>query len=117
MTSRLLTRAGGIATAMLAVSVNVYAQQPAVPADHAAHHPIPADAAPAAADQHDTARDTLAPRATLDVLVKKMHAATGAAKTDAIAELLTAIVNDHQSCAAKMADQKMADKMEKMKAK
>jgi hypothetical protein len=118
MTPRLLTRTGGLATAMLAVSVNVYAQQPASPTDHAAHHPIPAEAVPEAANQPHTATDALAPGAKLDALVKTMNAATGAAKADAVAELLTAIVADHQSCATKMADKKMADRMaDTMKAK
>jgi hypothetical protein len=112
MTTRLSARAGGIATALLAASVNVYAQQSAAPAGHAAHQPTPADPAPTAADQRNDATRSGTPRATLDELVQKMNAATGTAKTDAIAELLTAIVNDRESCAAKM-----ADKMGKMKAK
>jgi hypothetical protein len=45
------------------------------------------------------ARDT-----ELEALVKKMNAAEGSAKTDAIAELLTALVNDRRmSCHGMMA--------------
>src|SRR5215471_8058243 len=41
----------------------------------------------------------------LDALVKKMNAATGAAKTDAIAELLTAVVEDRRNnCQPMMAN-------------
>jgi hypothetical protein len=41
----------------------------------------------------------------LDALVKKMNAASGSAKTDAMAELLTALVNDRRNtCEPMMAD-------------
>jgi hypothetical protein len=41
----------------------------------------------------------------LDGLVKKMNAATGAAKTEAMAELLTALVEQHRmACEGMMAD-------------
>jgi hypothetical protein len=39
----------------------------------------------------------MASDAKLDALVKTMNVAKGAAKTDAIAELLTALVQDHQT--------------------
>ena len=43
--------------------------------------------------------------AKLDDLVKKMNAATGAAKTDAMAQLLTALVEDrHNACEPMMAN-------------
>ena len=43
--------------------------------------------------------------AKLDALVAKMNAATGAPKVDAIAELLTALVQQHKS----MRERMMAD--------
>jgi hypothetical protein len=39
----------------------------------------------------------------LDELVKKMNAAQGPAKVDAIAEVLTALVHEHQSMHGNMA--------------
>ena len=47
--------------------------------------------------------------AQLDVLLKKMHAATGTAKIDAIEELLTALVEDRREHESMMGG--MADKM------
>ena len=49
--------------------------------------------------------------AKLADLVKKMNAATGQAKTDAAAELLTALVEHHQTMCGPM----MAEMMSKMK--
>jgi hypothetical protein len=45
-----------------------------------------------------------APSSRLDALVKKMNSATGAAKTEAIAELLTALVEERATCATMMAN-------------
>ena len=50
--------------------------------------------------------------ARLDVLVKKMNAATGAAKVDAMAELLTAVVEDRREHESMMGG--MAEKMTRM---
>ena len=50
--------------------------------------------------------------ARLDLLAKKMNSATGAAKIDAIAELLTALVEDRREHESMMSG--MADKMSKM---
>ena len=50
--------------------------------------------------------------AQLDVLVKKMNAVTGAAKIDAIAELLTVLVEDRREHESMMGG--MAGKMSKM---
>jgi len=86
--------------------------------DHAKHHP-PAEAAPGApkaATPAPTPQATPAPpakgmagmnmaasKAKLDELVKKMNAARGPAKVDAIAEVLTALVQQHQSMHGNMA--------------
>lgn len=103
-------------TALFAASATVYGQQAAEPTDHSAHHPESATtgvtAAPAASGMMDSMKMMEAMKksnAKLDELVAKMNAATGAAKTDAIAELLTALVGEKHSCEAMMA--------EKMKAK
>ena len=53
-----------------------------------------------------------ASRARLDTLVKKMNAAKGEAKTDAIAELLTALVEDRRHHESMMAN--MSGMMSKM---
>jgi hypothetical protein len=56
----------------------------------------------------------MARQAQLDELVKKMNAAQGAAKTDAIAELLNALVESHWTmCGPMMAE--MMSKMSMMK--
>jgi hypothetical protein len=86
----------GIAVMLVTMPVRAYGQDPA---DHAAHHPAvegaPAPAPPAAAPSNAT---------KLDALVKKMNAAKGAAKTDAIAEVLTALVEEHRACQPMMAN-------------
>src|ERR1044071_5782775 len=58
---------------------------------------------PAEAHEHGTTASSdqgmagmMAGHANLDELVTKMNAATGSAKTDAIAELLTALVREHE---------------------
>src|SRR5262249_49081495 len=77
------------------------AAQPAVdPADHAAHHPPAASTSSATAAAPADAKIT---GAKLDELLAKVKATTGAAKTDAMVELLTALVQDKKDCEAKMA--------------
>jgi hypothetical protein len=88
------------------------------PADHDHNHP------PAAADQPKAAAP--APRADMmakmkangekiDALLKKMNDAKGADKTEAIAALLTALVQDHrQMHEAMMSDMGMMDMMHNM---
>ena len=86
--------------------------------DHAKHHPggEAAPGAPKAAAPAPTPQATPAPpaqgmagmnmaasNAKLDELVKKMNAAKGPAKVDAIAEVLTALVQQHQSMHGNMA--------------
>lgn len=85
----------GIAAMLVTMPARASGQDPA---DHAAHHPAvegtPAPAPPTAAVSNAT---------RLDALVKKMNGAKGAAKTDAIAEVLTALVEEHRSCEPMMA--------------
>lgn len=116
MTRRPHTLAAIAMTAFFAASATVYGQQSAAPADHSAHHPDTATtgvaAAPAAPGMMDSMKMMASMKkssARLDELVTKMNTATGAAKTDAIAELLTALVTDRHACETMMA--------EKMKAK
>ena len=115
MTRRPHTLAAIAIAAFFASVSTVYGQQAAAPTDHSAHQPeattgVPAP--PAAGGMMDSMKMMEAMKksnARLDELVAKMNAAKGAAKTDAIADLLTAMVNDRHACEAMMA--------EKMKAK
>lgn len=69
--------------------------------DHARHHPEAqrADPKPAAAPQAkgSAPMNMMASNPRLDALVAKMNAAEGQAKVDAIAELLTVLVQNHQA--------------------
>jgi hypothetical protein len=93
-------------TAMVAVPAHVHGVQTAAPADqHADHHPGQANApdkVTVPAPQANMMTSMMASNAKLDALVKKMNTAKGAAKTDAIAELLTAIVQEHHTMQASM---------------
>ena len=76
------------------------------PEEHAAHHPA-AKAEPAPAPQAKgmagmKGMDMKASNAKLDELVAKMNAAQGQAKVDAMAELLTTLVKQHQSMHSNM---------------
>ena len=71
--------------------------------EHDAHHP---------ATQPVPGRTQATSDAKLDELVKKMNAAQGQAKVDAMAELLTALVHNHQQMHGSMAN--MMSMMEKM---
>ena len=85
--------------------------------EHAAHHPA-AQAAQAPAPQPTPApqgkgmkgMDMKASNAKLDELVAKMNAAQGQAKVDAIAALLTTLVQNHQDM-----HENMGEMMSKMK--
>ena len=74
------------------------------PEEHAAHHPAvqavkapTPQPTPAAQGKGMKGMDMKASNAQLDELVAKMNAAQGQAKVDAMAELLTARVRNHQS--------------------
>lgn len=96
-------------TALLAVAFSVAMAAPALPngqqatdpSDHSAHHP----AAPASSQAPTAAgaMGSMTSPAKLDELVTKMNSATGEAKTAAMAELLTALVQDRHACEPMMA--------------
>jgi hypothetical protein len=71
------------------------------PEEHANHHPAQAEKATPAPPAKGTASmkgmDMAAANARFDELLKKMNAAQGQAKVDAMAELLTALVQQHQA--------------------
>jgi len=96
---------------MMALPVHLHGQQPADPADHSAHHPG-APAAQAAPAATPAPAASMMSTAKLDELVTKMNSAKGAAKTEAMAELLTALVQDRRACEPMMA--KMKTMMETM---
>jgi hypothetical protein len=84
------------------------------PDEHAAHHPA-AQAAPASTPQPAPVpqakgmkgmkgMDMKASNAKLDELVAKMNAAQGQAKVDAMAELLTTLVQHHQNMHGNMGE-------------
>lgn len=92
--------------ALVAVPAHVHGTQAAAPVDqHADHHPGQPDA-PATATVPTPPANMMssmtASNAKLDELVKKMNAAKGSAKTDAIVELLTTIVQEHHTMQASM---------------
>ena len=71
------------------------------PEEHAKHHPAEqaekATPAPQAKMAGMDMKAMMASNARLDALVTKMNAAQGQAKVDAMAELLTALVQQHES--------------------
>lgn len=81
---------------VMASPAHLDGQQATDPVDHSAHHP----AAPAtsAAPPATAATASMTSPAKLDELVKKMNSAKGEAKTAAMAELLTVLVQDRQAC-------------------
>ena len=116
----------GLSLVVLSLSVpaRLHAQQ-ADSQQHEQHHPgvtpatpVPSQAVqPPAQPQGQSAgmmARMKASGARLDVLVKHMNAATGTAKIDAIAELLTALVEDRREHESMMDG--MAGKMSKMHA-
>ena len=91
----------GISLAVVSPA-RLYGQQAADPADHSAHHPD----APATQTTPPPAPGVIGAMTStekLDRLLKKMQSAKGAAKTDAMAELLTALVQDRHACEPMMA--------------
>jgi hypothetical protein len=118
MKSRLATLgAVGLFGALIAAPAPLHALQ-AQQTQHDQHHP--AATAPSDSTAPDKMKmDMMAADAKLEELVKKMNAARGAAKTDAMAELLTALVQNHRTmCGPMMANMTsmmhMTGKMRKM---
>jgi uncharacterized protein (DUF2342 family) len=100
-----LIAAAAVVAACVVGPAPLYAQGPEAQ-DHKQHHPeavaqqqaVPAR--PADQPRADSTGMMARMKATgekLDALVKKMNAAQGTAKTDAIAELLTALVEERRS--------------------
>jgi len=88
------------------------------PEEHQQHHPgaavqAPAQTAPTAPPVGAAKAGMMAENDKLDALVAKMNAATGAAKVDAMAEVLTALVDKQRPMKCGMMDEMMS----KMKAK
>jgi len=89
--------------AFIATPARLHGQQASQSQQHEQHHPEAATepATPAAGGAHADMMGMMArmkgtdPK--LDELVKKMNAAKGSAKTDAIAALLTALVEDRRT--------------------
>lgn len=86
-----------IAAALMVPPVGLYAQQPAGHANHA-----PQGSAVASTQGHHKIAES-AEKPDIDALVAKMNAATGTAKIDAAAEVLTALVQKQKDCESKMA--------------
>jgi len=111
--TRFAMLAGALAIGGLVAAAQPVQAQGAAPAvaqdqDHQEHHPQ-ADQPPAAPPQQVQMMDMQkmmaemkAMDATLDALKTKMNAATGEAKVDAIAELLTAIVQQRAAMHGRM---------------
>jgi hypothetical protein len=103
MKSRIAALAVIILSAALVTKPALSLGRQASPAqDHSQHHPdaSPQATAPPPAEPRAQTMDMMARMKAhdekLDSLVKKMNAATGSAKTDAIAELLTTLVADRR---------------------
>ena len=100
MKSNLAVLGGALVVAAL-TSASAHGWQVS-PEEHAKHHPDAqaekaAPAPPAKGMAGMKGMDMTASNAKLDALVTKMNAAQGQAKVDAIAELLTALVQQHQT--------------------
>ena len=94
-------RLGCVLVAAAATAVPAHAWQVS-PEEHAKHHPG-AQATPAPAPETKGMAGMKESGARLEALVAKMNAAQGQAKVDAIAELLTALVQQHQTMHGGMA--------------
>jgi hypothetical protein len=105
MTIRTLILAGLAAlTLWTSASVRVHAQQPAAP-PHQHDQTTTEPAAPKSAADMPAMKgmqEMMAANAKLQALVSKMNAASGQAKVDAMAELLTAIVGEHTAMQQRM---------------
>jgi hypothetical protein len=97
-------------SAFVSKPAHLHGQQPAEPQQHEQHHPGTTEPpAPSVGEPQANMMSMMARmKATdpkLDQLVKKMNTAKGSAKTDAIAELLTTLVEDRRTtCEPMMAN-------------
>ena len=110
MRSRAILAAVGLCASLAAAPAPVSAQEAAH--QHDQHEAQKPDASGPATQMpsHDMA-GMMAADAKIDALVKTMNEASGAAKTDAIAELVTTLIEHHKAMCGPM----MADMMSKMK--
>ncbi len=95
----------GIFTALIAVPAHLHGLPQTQASQHEEHHSGTTDTpnrATVSEPQTNMMVAMMTSDAKIDELVKKMNAAKGAAKTDAIAELLTALVQDHRSMRGSM---------------
>jgi ABC-type glycerol-3-phosphate transport system substrate-binding protein len=113
MTSRIASLAvlSLFVAVFMSAPARLHGQQPSQ-AQHEQHHPdTAAQPAQAAGDQRATMMSMMATMHAndqkLDALVKKMNAATGNAKVDAIAELLTTLVQDRKTMHESMSSMSM----------
>ena len=108
-----LLSGAGLIAALIAVPVHAQGQQPAVQTEQHDHeHQGAGDAKAGGAtaqspgmmnpDMMKMMADMKARDAKLEALVVKMNAAKGAEKTDAMAELLTALVQERQAMRSSM---------------
>lgn len=102
MTSRIAMLTILLGVAALAAGGRVQAQ--VTPEEHAKHHPEGQ-----AAEKAKKGMNMMAAAARLDELVAKMNAAQGQAKVDAVAEVVTALVQQHQAMHGNMSA-KMSEK-------
>ena len=99
MTRIVLIMTIGVA-ALLLTPARLDAQQPSERA--AAYAPQSSAAIPTQGHDHRVVQSPAA-KPDIDALVAKMNAANGSAKIDAMAEVLTALVQNQKDCEAKMA--------------
>jgi hypothetical protein len=84
---------------------HLYGQQPSADAQHEQHHPAATPAQPTGqtpADMMSMMSRMKTNDVKLDELVKNMNTATGSAKTDAMAQLLAALVDDRRNACEPM---------------
>jgi hypothetical protein len=105
-----------LATVLVSQPAQVHGQQTPPAQQHEEHHsdvtrpPGPVSAAPQA-NMMNMMANMKATDAKLDALMKKMNEAKGSAKTDAIAEVLTTLVEERHN----MSEAMMANMMSMMK--
>jgi hypothetical protein len=102
-----LLAAVSMLTVLISKPAHLHSQQAADVQQHEPHHPDTVQrSAQAAAGQRDLAKMMATMKANdqrLDELVNKMNAARGTAKVDAIADLLSALVQDRRMMRDSMA--------------
>lgn len=108
-----LLSAAGALSLLIAAPAHPQDRPAADPVDHAQHHPAAPATPPATPPAVPGAMGPMKSSAALDALVTKMNSAQGAAKVEAMAELLNALVQDRHACASMMTT--MSGMMDKMK--